>query len=61
MLSAPIPPCESQRLKELYSYEVFDTATDKALDDIAQSATTICGTTFGAGFGGLMCWKTRWR
>lgn len=48
MLSAPIPPCESQRLKELYSYEVLDTATDKALDDIAQSAATICGTTFGA-------------
>lgn len=48
MLTAPIPLCESQRLKELYSYEVLDTATDKALDDVAQLAATICGTTFGA-------------
>lgn len=48
MLCAPIPLCESQRLKELYSYEVLDSATDKTLDNIAQSAATICGTTFGA-------------
>ena len=48
MQPAPLPPNESQRLKELYSYEVLDTATDQALDDIAQSAAAICGTTFGA-------------
>lgn len=48
MQPAPLSPHEPQRLKELYSYQVLDTATDKALDDIAQSAAAICGTTFGA-------------
>ena len=48
MQPAPIPPHESQRLRELYSYEALDTATEKALDDIAQTAAAICGTPFGA-------------
>jgi signal transduction histidine kinase len=48
MQIAPIPIDESKRLRELYSYEVLDTATEKALDDIVQAAATLCGTTFGA-------------
>lgn len=48
MQPAPIPFNEAERLRELYSYEVLDTATEKALDEIVQSAAVICGTTFGA-------------
>lgn len=48
MQEAPLPIDEVQRLRELYSYEVLDTATETALDDIVQEAAAVCGTTFGA-------------
>lgn len=48
MQTAPIPLDETHRLHELYSYEVLDTATEQALDDIVWSAATICGTAFSA-------------
>ena len=48
MHPAPIPLNEPERIRELYSYEVLDTGTEKALEDIVQSAAAICGTTFGA-------------
>lgn len=48
MQVAPIPFDDARRLKELYSYEVLDTATEQALDDLVQSAASVCETTFGA-------------
>lgn len=48
MQTPPIPCDESQRLRELYSYDVLDTATEQVLDDIVQTAASICGTAFGA-------------
>ncbi len=48
MQTPPQPPDEAQRLRELYSYDVLDTETEKALDDLVQSAAALCGTTFGA-------------
>lgn len=48
MQPAPIPLDDVQRLKELYSYDILDTSTEQALDELVQSAATLCGTAFGA-------------
>lgn len=48
MQAAPIPLDDDRRLKELYSYEILDTATEQALDELVQSAAARCGTAFGA-------------
>lgn len=48
MQVAPIPLDDDQRLKELYSYEILDTSTEQALDELVQSAAAVCGTAFGA-------------
>lgn len=48
MQTAPVPADEAERLRELYRYEVLDTATEQALDELVRSAASICGTTFSA-------------
>lgn len=44
MISAPKPINESERLSELYSYDILDTEDEKEFDDLAQLASDICGT-----------------
>jgi hypothetical protein len=39
---------ESQRLKEVNSYRIEDTITEKEYDDIAFLASAICGTPIAA-------------
>ena len=41
-MSAPIPENEEQRLEELYSYEILDTMSEQAFDDITALASYIC-------------------
>ena len=44
MISAPPPPNEKQRLRELYSYCVLDTEPELGFDDLTEIAATICDT-----------------
>jgi GAF domain-containing protein len=44
MISASLPKTEEERLKELYSYDILDTADEKEFDDLTQLASDICGT-----------------
>jgi PAS domain S-box-containing protein len=42
--SAPLPPDEHSRLAALRRYDVLDSTPDRALDDLAHLASSICGT-----------------
>ncbi|MFT7261795.1 MAG: signal transduction histidine kinase [Glaciecola sp.] len=44
MISAALHPQETQRIEELLRYEVLDTEDEKALDELTQLASIICGT-----------------
>ncbi|MFT5758361.1 MAG: signal transduction histidine kinase [Alteromonadaceae bacterium] len=44
MISAKLHPKETQRMEELLRYEVLDTEDERALDELTQLASTICGT-----------------
>lgn len=44
MISASLPKTEEERLKELYSYDILDTADEKEFDDLTQLASDICST-----------------
>lgn len=44
MISAELHPQETQRLEELLRFEVLDTEDEKALDELTQLASVICGT-----------------
>jgi PAS domain S-box-containing protein len=44
MIAAPLPPNEMQRLARLRNLGVLDTLPQKAFDDIAALASTVCGT-----------------
>ena len=44
MISAALHPQETQRIDELLRYEVLDTEDEKALDELTQLASIICGT-----------------
>jgi GAF domain-containing protein len=44
MLTAPIPPDESDRMKVLHEYGVLDTAPEPVYDDIAHVTAGICET-----------------
>ena len=44
MISAALHPKETQRIEELLRYEVLDTEDEKALDELTQLASVICGT-----------------
>jgi GAF domain-containing protein len=44
MISADLHPQEAQRIEELLRYEVLDTEDEKALDELTQLASVICGT-----------------
>ncbi|NQZ23258.1 MAG: GAF domain-containing sensor histidine kinase [Colwellia sp.] len=44
MISAELHPQEPQRIEELLRYEVLDTEDEKALDELTQLASAICGT-----------------
>ncbi len=43
-MSAPIPENETQRLEELDSYQILDTMSEQAFDDITALASYICQT-----------------
>lgn len=44
MISAALHPEETYRIEELLRYEVLDTEDEKALDDLTELASVICGT-----------------
>jgi signal transduction histidine kinase len=44
MISAKLHPQETRRIEELLRYEVLDTEDEKALDELTQLASAICGT-----------------
>jgi signal transduction histidine kinase len=44
MISAELHSQETQRMEELLRYEVLDTDDEKALDELTQLASAICGT-----------------
>jgi len=41
-MKAPVPACEIEKLAALESYEVLDTAPEKAFDDITRLASQLC-------------------
>ena len=41
---APLPPDESARLDALRRYDILDTASEEAFDDLTRLAAKICGT-----------------
>ncbi len=43
MISAPIPENEAERLESLRRYQILDTKSDPAFDDLAALASFICG------------------
>ncbi len=43
-MNAPLPDNEAARLESLYQYEILDTETDSAIDDITRLAAYICRT-----------------
>jgi PAS domain S-box-containing protein len=44
MQIAPLPKCESARLKALYQYQILDSEPEAAFDDLATLAATVCDT-----------------
>ncbi|TAF31228.1 MAG: GAF domain-containing protein, partial [Cytophagales bacterium] len=42
MQVAPLPENETERLQELYSFELLDTAYDQEFDEIVKLASQIC-------------------
>lgn len=42
MMTAPIPPNETKRLKVLWQYEVLDTVPEEVFDDLTELAAKIC-------------------
>ena len=42
-MTAPLPPCEAERLDALHRFEVLDTLPEKDFDDLVRLAATICG------------------
>ena len=44
MISAQLHPQETMRIEELLRYEVLDTEDEKALNELTQLASAICGT-----------------
>ncbi len=47
-MSAPVPANEAERLRTLRLYNILDTGSDKAFDDLARLAASICGTPLAA-------------
>ncbi|MDF1609747.1 histidine kinase dimerization/phosphoacceptor domain -containing protein [Hoeflea sp. YIM 152468] len=43
-MKAALHPCQSERLRALYAYEVLDMDREKDFDDIAQLTAAVCGT-----------------
>jgi len=48
MISASLPPNESERLKSLHEHNLLDTLPEEVYDDITRLAAEICGTPFAA-------------
>ncbi|RYZ45681.1 MAG: diguanylate cyclase, partial [Sphingobacteriales bacterium] len=44
MIAAPLPTNERERLEDLYSYNILDTASEQDFDELAELANMICGT-----------------
>ena len=44
MTQPPVPENESRRLAALYSYDILDTESEKAFDDLVRLASYICNT-----------------
>ncbi|RYZ21592.1 MAG: hybrid sensor histidine kinase/response regulator [Chitinophagaceae bacterium] len=44
MISAPLPANELQRLEDLYSFSILDTAAERDFDELVELASMICGT-----------------
>jgi len=47
-VSVPVPRNEEERLKSLYAYEILDTDSEAAYDDLVRLAATICGVPIAA-------------
>lgn len=43
-MSTPVTECEATRLKALYQYQILDTDSEAAFDDLARLAAHICNT-----------------
>jgi hypothetical protein len=48
MIPASKPANEQQRLEDLYSFNVLDTAAERDFDELADLAAMICGTSMSA-------------
>lgn len=48
MISAPLPANEAERLAALNRYEILDSISEQAYDDLLAIAAGICGTSMGA-------------